>query len=82
MTLTKIKRIAATAALGALVLTGAVAGGASAAGDAAPYEKVCVGLINGAKINPTPQEAADLWFGGDVAAYQEMQRTCKDGGLG
>lgn len=67
----------------AAMLVGVV-GGVSASGDKgnAPYDKVCVGIINSfqaAELGLTPQESADLYFGGSVQAYQEMQRSCRTG---
>ncbi len=75
------------AATAALALLAGAAGGASASADEnnAPYKKSCVGIINSfqaAELGLTPQESADLYFGGDVSAYQEMQRTCKGPGVG
>jgi hypothetical protein len=69
---------------GAAAMLVSVASGVSAAGDTdnAPYDKSCVGIINSfqaAELGLTPQESADLYFGGSVQAYQAMQRNCKIG---
>jgi hypothetical protein len=63
------------------MVVGAVSGvSASAEGNNAPYDKSCVGIINSfqaAELGITPEESADLYFGGSVREYQEMQRNCK-----
>lgn len=69
---------------GAAAMLLGVVGGVSAAGDAnhAPYDKSCVGIINSfqaAELGLTPQDSADLYFGGSVQAYQAMQRNCDTG---
>ena len=75
-------RLVAVAAAGMMMI--GVAGGVSAAadGNAAPYQKSCVGIINSfqaAELGITPVETADEYFGGSVKEYQEMQRGCKTG---
>jgi hypothetical protein len=70
------------AAAAAVALLAGAAGGAAASADGnnAPYQKSCVGIINSfqaAELGITPEESADLYFGGSVQAYQEMQRNCK-----
>ena len=85
MSRSRFTRLAAAAALGALVLTGAAAGGAAAAadGNSAPYEKSCVGIVTSfmaSEVGQTPAEAVgqyETWP--SVQAYQELQRTCRDG---
>ncbi len=68
----------------AAMLLGVATGvSASAEDNNAPYAKSCVGIINSvqaAELGLTPQESADLDFGGSVQAYQEMQRSCRTGG--
>ena len=67
----------------AMLLSVATGVSASAADNNAPYAKSCVGIINSfqaAELGLTPQESADLYFGGSVQAYQEMQRSCRTGG--
>lgn len=67
----------------AAMLLGVATGvSASAENNNAPYDKSCVGIINSfqaSELGLTPQESADLYFGGSVQAYQEMQRNCKIG---
>ena len=74
------RQLFACAAAGMMLF--GVAGGvsASADGNAAPYEKSCVGIINSfqaAELGITPVDTADAYFGGSVKDYQEMQRNCK-----
>ena len=78
-----MKRQLLACAVAGMMLIG-VAGGVSAAadGNAAPYQKSCVGIINSvqaAELGITPVDTADAYFGGSVKYYQEMPRTCKTG---
>ena len=73
-------RLIAVAAAGMMLM--GVAGGVSAAadGNAAPYEKSCVGIINSfqaAELGITPKDTANEYFNGSVQDYQEMQKNCK-----
>ena len=55
---------------------------AAADGNAAPYQKSCVGIINSFQADElgiTPVDSADAYFGGSVQDYQEMQRSCRTG---
>jgi hypothetical protein len=82
--MSRIKRLVATAALGALVLAGA-AGGASAAGPGEGMpgglpQQSCLGQINANGVlldGQTPAEQAAEFGYETVAAWEQAQLACK-----